>query len=146
MVKAMLIARRSPDESQFLNDLIMFIAWSGARGGDEIFSVRTPAGLKIPLTGQVVRDQIKDTCKRLGLPPNYLSSHYLRKEAVGASEDDRRDRGNYAPDSQVLNTTYDYATGRGPFASNSLPGGYQPTVTDLRRILPAARPATSHHA
>ena len=43
--------------------------------------------------------------------------------ALGASEDDRRDRGNYAPNSQVMNTTYDYATGLGPLAANSLVGG-----------------------
>jgi hypothetical protein len=30
--------------------------------------------------------------------------------AQGVTEDDRRDRGNYAAGSQVMNTTYDYAT------------------------------------
>ena len=104
-------------------------------------------GGKIALTGRAVRDQIKDTCERLGFPPNHFSSHSLRKGAIthmranGASEDDRRDRGNYAPGSQVMNTTYDYSTGLGPLASNSLPGAQQPTVTDIQRILPAARPA-----
>lgn len=103
VVKAKLIAWRSPDESQFLNDLVMFLSRSGATGGDELLSIRTPAGLKISLTGRVVRDQIKDTCRRLGLPPNYFSSHSLYKGSVTqmranrASEDDRRDRGNYAP-------------------------------------------------
>lgn len=93
-----------------------------------------------------MRDQIKDTCRRLGLPPDYFSSHSLRKGAIthmranGASEDDRRDRGNYAPGSQVMNSTYDYVTGLGPLASNSLPGACQPTVTDLQRIVPASRP------
>ena len=93
-----------------------------------------------------MRDQIKDTCRRLGLPPYYFSSHSLRKGAIthmranGASEGDRRDRGNYAPGSQVMNSTYDYVTGLGPLASNSLPGACQPTVTDLQSIVPASRP------
>ena len=98
-----------------------------------------------------MRDQIKASCKRLGLPPNYFSSHSLRKGAIthmranGASEDDRRDRGNYAP-SEVMNSTYDYATGLGPLASNSLPNAQQPTITDLQRILPAVRPVPSNEA
>ena len=146
VVKAKLIGRRSSDESVFLSELVLFITRCGSRGDDELFCVRTTAGAKTSLTGRIVRDQIKETCKRLGLPPNHFSSHSLRKGAVthmraaGASEDDRRDRGNYAPGSQVMNATYDYATGLGPLAANSLPGGYQPTVTDLHRILPAIRP------
>ena len=59
--------------------------------------------------------------------------------ASGATEDDRRDRGNYAPGSQVMNQTYDYATGLGPLAANSLPGGYQPSIADVQRLLPAKR-------
>ena len=46
----------------------------------------------------------------------------------GVSEDDRRDRGNNVPGSQIMNDTYDYAMGLGPLASNSLPGACQPTV------------------
>ena len=149
VVKAKLIGRRSPDESQFLSELVMFLARSKNRGSDELFSIRNATGEKIALTGRAVRDQIKDTCRRLGLPPNYFSSHSLRKgsvthmRATGVSEDDRRDRGNYAPGSQVMNATYDYATGLGPLAANSLPGGYQPTISDLHRILPAQRPVSS---
>ena len=106
VVKAKLIGRRSSDESQFLSDLALRC---GFRGSDELFSVRTAAGAKTALTGRTVRDQIKETCRRLGLPPNHFSSHSLRKGAVshmraaGASEDDRLDRGNYAPSSQVMN-------------------------------------------
>ena len=152
VVKAKLIGRRSLDESTFLDELVLFIARSGASGGDALFSVRNATGIKTSLTGRAVRDHIKDTCRRLGLPPNYFSSHSLRKGAVthmranGASEDDRRDRGNYAPGSQVMHTTYDYTTGLGPLASNSLPGAQQPTITDLQRILPATRSASHLNA
>ena len=153
VVKAKLIGRRSLDESKFLSELALFVTRSGARGTDELFSVRNAAGDKTSLTGRAVRDQIKETCRRLGLPPNYFSSHSLRKGAVThmrangvVSEDDRRDRGNYAPGSQVMNDTYDYAVGLGPLASNDLPGAVQPTITDLQRILPAARSAPSLNA
>ena len=76
---------------------------------------------------------------------NYFGSHSLRKGAItemrsiGASEDDRRDRRNYTPNSQVMNTTYDYGAGIGPLASNSLVGGLKPTVEDARRLMPPVR-------
>ena len=66
--------------------------------------------------------------------------------AAGATEDDRRDRGNYAPGSQIMNLTYDYATRMEPLAANSLPGGYQPTISDARRLLPIKRSTTSRDA
>jgi hypothetical protein len=144
--RAKLIGRRSDDESRFLSELVTFIVRSGTRGSDELFSIRSAGGAKTSLSGRTVRDHIKDTCRRLGLPPSHFSSHSLRKGAVthmranGVSEDDRRDRGNYAPGSQVMNNTYDYVTGLGPLASNSLPGAQPPTITDIQRILPAARP------
>jgi hypothetical protein len=93
------------------------------------------------LSGFTVRKEIK----RLGLPAQHFSSHSLRKRgvtqmrALGASEDDRRNRGNWAPGSQIMNDTYDYGHGLGPLAAGSLPGGYLPSVTDNQRILPAAR-------
>jgi hypothetical protein len=55
--------------------------------------------------------------------------------ASGAMEDDRRDRGNYAPGSQVMNLTYDYATGLGPLAANGLTGGHRPSVADVHRLV-----------
>ena len=54
--------------------------------------------------------------------------------SLGASEDDRRDRGNYAPNCQVMNVTYDYGTGIGPLTSNSLVGGHKPTVEDVTLV------------
>ena len=56
--------------------------------------------------------------------------------AQGASEDDRRDRGNYAAGSQVMNQMYNYATGLGPRASNSLEGGHRLGKEDLKRMIP----------
>ena len=144
-VKAKLVGRRSPEESEFLDDLIDFIVHARAKGNEELFSFRKEDGSRKVLKARAVREELKDTCTRNKLPPDYFSAHSLRKGAItqmralGASEDDRRDRGSYAPNSQVMNETYDYATGLGPLASNSLRGGYKPTITDVKRLIPAER-------
>jgi hypothetical protein len=59
--------------------------------------------------------------------------------AQGASEHDRRDRGNYSVGSAVkieeilvMNSVYDYATGLGPLASNSLD---RLNTRDLKRMV-----------
>ena len=144
-VKAKLIGRRSPEESEFMDDLIDFIVHARSKGDEELFSFRKEDGSRTVLKARTVREELKDTCRKNGLPPNYFSAHSLRKGAIthmralGASEDDRRDRGNYAPNSQVMNETYDYATGLGPLASNSLEGGHKPTLSDVMRLIPAVR-------
>ena len=59
--------------------------------------------------------------------------------SAGVSEDDRRDRGNYAPGSQVMNDTYNYSSGMGPLAANSLEGGRKVSVSDIQRLIPLPR-------
>lgn len=148
LVKPKVIGRRSPEESQFLDDLLEFVMRSGAHGRDELFSHIQADGKKVALRGKSIREELKKACALHGLPPSYFSSHSLRKGAVthmraaGAPEDDRRDRGNYAPGSQVMNSTYDYATGLGPLAANSLSGGWVPSLEHVRRLIPAKR---EHH-
>ena len=128
-----------------MDDLVYFMMMSGAYGTDPLFSFRVGTGPKVALTGFAVRHEVKSAITRQGLPSEHFSAHSLRKggitqmRALGASEDDRRDRGNYAPGSQVMNQTYDYAQGLGPLAAESLTGGYLPSVTDVQRILPAPR-------
>jgi hypothetical protein len=138
-VKDKLVGRRSTEESIFLDDIIMFIAHSGARGDEELLSCDRPDGKRLALSSRAVRDMLKTTVREEGLPELYFSSHSLRKGAIthmralGASEDDRRERGMFAVGSNVMNTTYDYAvTGLGPSASNSLEGGHKPTARQLR--------------
>jgi hypothetical protein len=146
--KAKLIGRRSVVESEFLDDLIEFIVHSGGRGDEELFGFCKQDGSMTVLKARLVRDEMKDIAARNDLPPNHFSAHSLRKGSIthmraqGATEDDRRDRGNYAAGSQVVNTTYDYATGLGPLASNNLEGGRKPTLTDLKRLIPARRRST----
>ena len=145
VVKAKLIARRSVEESQFLEDLVLFIVKSGSEGEDYLFSYRRADGRSISLWGNRVRQEIKDACELRHLPPTYFSSHSLRKASItamrsaGVSEDDRRDRGNYAPGSQVMNDTYDYSSGMGPLAANSLEGGRKVSVSDIQRLIPIPR-------
>ena len=145
LVKPKIVGRRSAEEGAFLDDLADFMLRSGSTGKDELFSVRVGASPCVKLRSRDIREVLKDTCETNGLDYNYFSSHSLRKGAItemrslGASEDDRRDRGNYAPNSQVMNITYNYGTGIGPLASNSLVGGHKPTIEDLRRLIPPAR-------
>lgn len=144
---AKLLGRRSPAEAQFLDDIIEFIVNAGARGNEGLFSCRRSSGSRATLKASTVREALKETCRLHGLPPDFFSSHSFRKGAIthmraqGASEDDRRDRGSYAPGSQVMNSTYDYAVGLGPLASNSLQGGYKPTLDHVKRLIPAVRQA-----
>ena len=145
LVKPKIIGRRSIEESEFLDNLMDFIVHSGTTGTDELFSFRGEGGSRVKLRSRDVRDALKRACEENGLDPSYFSAHSLRKGAItemrslGASEDDRRDRGNYAPNSQVMNVTYDYGTGIGPLASNCLVGGHKPTIEDVRRLIPPAR-------
>jgi integrase len=144
-VKPKLLARRSDEEAQFLEDLATYVIRSGARGRDEVFLFRKLDGTEVPLRSRTIRDDLKKTCEINGLPSAYFSSHSLRKVAVthmraaGATEEDRRDRGNYSAGSQVMNQTYDYAVGLGPLASNSLPSAWRLGLRDVKLLIPTAR-------
>ena len=145
VVKPKLIGRRSPEEATFLDDLASWLIHSGNGGSEEVFSFHKQDGTVSVLTGRTVRDELKTACEQNGLPPSFFSSHSLRKggithmRAKGSTEEDRRDRGNYSAGSMVMNNTYDYATGLGPLASNSLVGGHKPNKDDLLRLLPPGK-------
>jgi hypothetical protein len=82
VVKPKLIARRSTEEAQFLDDLVAWITHSGTTGTYEVFSYRKSDGTLVRLTGRSVRDKIKKPCASDGLPPDYFSAHSLRKGAI----------------------------------------------------------------
>jgi hypothetical protein len=147
VVKPKLIGRRSPEEATFLDDLASWLTRSGTTGKDELFSFRKRDGKIAVLTGRTIREELKKTCEINQLPSACFSSHSLRKGAIthmraqGATEDDRRDRGNYSAGSNIMNSTYDYATGLGPLGSNGLEGGHRFDKSDLQRLLPPAKKA-----
>ena len=147
ITKGKMVGRRSESESRVLDDLITFLLRSGGLGNENLFSFRVGTAPQVSLTSFAVRKEIKQACTRQGLPAKHFSSHSLRKggvtqmRALGASKDDRHDRGNWAFGSQVMNDTYDYGVELGPLATESLTGGYLPSVTDIQHILPALREA-----
>ena len=98
------------------------------------------------LSAEMIRTAVKDMAIAAGLPPNKFSSHSLRKggmsqmRGLGASADDRRDRGNYADGSSVGDTIYDYSVvALGPLACNmnlGLCNSIKPTTEHVGRCLP----------
>ena len=145
VIKPKIIGTRSQEERRFLLDIVIFLAHSGTVGSDLLFSFHSEKKQHVVLRAKSVRDELKNTCKLHGLPEEMFSAHSLRKgamsdmRALGASEDDRRDRGNYAATSTVMAESYEYATGPGPLACMALVGGYLPTTDHLRRFLPPSR-------
>ena len=147
-IKAKVIGRRSPEEAQFLDDLIAFIAFSGVKLTDELFCryltrKNSDRVDRKTLSARMIRDAIKGICTYAGLPPDHFSSHSLRKratthmKAIGVSESDMLDRGGYVAGSQVMRQVYDYHSGaQGPLASNSKAGGTMPTTQDVWSWLP----------
>ena len=155
-MKMKLIGRRTPEEGQFLDDLISWVTHSGVTEADRLFSRYTELKCgrrsKKELTARMIRDQIKETCALENLPAEHFSSHSLRKaatthmRALGASEEDMRDRGGYASGSRVMTYTYDYSSaGHGPLSSNALNGGARPDVQDILRFIPQARNTDRAH-
>jgi hypothetical protein len=145
VVKAKVLGRRSPEETEYLEDMMLFISRSRSKGSDELFSYRKADGRKFVLRARTVRQEIKAEAVSAGLPPDLFSSHSLRKgsithmRATGASEDDRRDRGGYAPNSHIMHETYDYVSGLGALAASGLPQAKVPDASDVRRLIPAKR-------
>lgn len=144
-VKAKQLGRRSVEESLFLDDLIQFIVHAKAQGTEELFSFRKANGDRVALTGRAVRDEVKSTCERYGLDPDCFSAHSLRKGgithmgALGSSAEHMLARGNYAPNSRIMSQIYDQSVGLGPLGASSLLTGHKPTVTDVKRLIPARR-------
>lgn len=155
-MKMKLIGRRTPEEGQFLDDLVSWVTHSQVKEVDRLFSryteLRCGKWSKKELSARMIRDQIKETCVIENLPAEHFSSHSLRKaatthmRALGASEEDMRDRGGYASGSRVMARTYDYSSaGHGPLSSNMLNGGARPDVDDIRRFIPQVKNKDGAH-
>jgi hypothetical protein len=122
---------------------------SSAAGDEEMLSCARPDGSRLALRSRTVREELKRTCEVDGLPPSHFSTDFSRRGAVtrirglGASGDDRRDRGNNVPGSQVMNSTHVYADGLGPSLTSSLLGGYRSTLRSRRRRTNPRGPSVS---
>lgn len=81
-VKDKLIARRSPEEAEFLEDIVKFVVNGGARGEEEMLSCCRPDGSRLALRSRTIRDKLKRTCQSNGLPSTNFRSHSLRKGAI----------------------------------------------------------------
>jgi hypothetical protein len=96
----------------------------------------------VVLTG---RDEVKNTCGRYGLDPDCFSAHSLRKSgithmgAIGSSAEHMLTRGSYAPNPRTMSQMNDQSVGLGPLGASSLQTGHKPTVTDVKRLMPARR-------
>ena len=147
-VKAKVVGRRSTEEAQFLDDLVLFVAFSGVKPTDELFfrylarKTSNQCDRKI-LWGKMARNAVKGICKDAGLPPDHFSSHSLRKaattqmRAMEVTESDMLDRGGYVEGSQVMRAVYNYHSGgQGPLASNTNAGGTRLTTQDVWSWLP----------
>ena len=149
--KKKLIARRSREESEWLDDLVVWLVNSHLVAEDLIFTrymAKTVGGkmFKKRLSAEMMRCAVKDMAVNAGFPPERFSAHSLRKggmsqmRGLGASSDDRRDRGNNADGSNVYDTVYDYSTvALGPLACNvnlGAQGTVKPLVDHVGRCLP----------
>ena len=81
-VKAKVVGRRSIEEAQFLDDLVLFVAFSGVKPTDELFCrylARRNSNQcdRKTLWGKMVRNAVKGICKDAGLPPDHFLSHSL---------------------------------------------------------------------
>ena len=148
--KKKVIGRRSEEEGQWLDDLVEWISRVDLKKDDQIFTrykAKSVGGKvhKKRLTAEMVRVAVKDMATVAGFPSDKFSSHSLRKggmtqmRGLGASADDRRDRGNYADGSVIFDTIYDYSTvALGPLACNMNVGlgtSLKPTTEHVGRCL-----------
>ena len=99
--KMKLIGRRTLEEGQFLVELVSWVIHSGVTEARHT-ELKCGRKSKKELTARMIRDQIKETCALENLPVEHFSSHSLHKaapthmRALGASEEDTKDRGGYA--------------------------------------------------
>ena len=74
-VKAKTVGRRSVEESQFLDDLVTFIAFSKVLPSDELFCryLERKSGTvdRKRLQGRMVRETVKGVCRDAGLSADY---------------------------------------------------------------------------
>jgi hypothetical protein len=140
-----LIGRRSAEERRFLEDLVAFAIRSGAGPQEPFFSrwAKQPNGQvkHRKCQSKMVSGAIKETIALEGLDPAKFAFHSLRKasvtqmNALGVSKEDVNNRGNYAAESKVPDTTYNhFSSAVGPLAANRNQGRTRPGREDIAKL------------
>ena len=73
VVKLKIVGRHSVEESEFLDDLLNFVAHSGSTRKDELFSFRCGANTRVKLRSRDVQEALKRACEENGLDFDYFS-------------------------------------------------------------------------
>ena len=107
------IMRRTPIESQVVDDLCDWVMNTGVKEGDEFLTrYHAGTGARKVVTRKEVGEAIKLCAETLELPSQFFSTKSLRKgfashcEAVKVPEEDRNKRGSWAVGSKVPQNHY----------------------------------------
>ena len=143
------IARRTPRESNTLDDLLEWCLKSGSMSQEPLFSRRTLIKGKQShkkLQSKMLTQAIKGAALRLNMDPSEFASHSIRKGAVtqmnafGCAIEETNSRGNYSKSSKMVQTVYNHdSTGRGPLAASSSSVGRDITRDDIAKHLKVTR-------
>ena len=107
------IMRRTPAESQVVDDLCDWVMWSGVKQNDPFFTRYDPlSGSRKVVTRKEVTQEIKGCARRRGMPEGLFCTRSLRKgyathsKAVGVAREDMLARGAWSDRSTVPETHY----------------------------------------
>jgi hypothetical protein len=126
-----------------LNDLTEWVLKSGVEEHENLTTRHWVTGDKDSSRTTIrrdIREQIKITCRALGLNPLHFATKSLRSgftTQYGTSGYDPRERnarGGWAKKSVVPDTNYDFTVGKGAF-SVAASSGVSLTVNDMKRLV-----------
>lgn len=128
------IMRRSPEESQLLDDLVEWVTHANLSGDDRLFVVKIGAK-PLHLRAKDIRGGVKNSADRCGVPRRHFSTSSGRKffatqmSLAGAPREEIRAVGGWSENSTVPDTHYNRASSlRGSLAMLA-----DPTVPRLRK-------------
>ncbi len=136
------IARRSPEEEQLLDDLTEWVMHAALVKGDLFFTIKAGNGKPKRLQQSDMRKELKESCVRLNVPPEHFSLSSARRfyatqtdlAGISAAE---RNQGQWAAGSRVPDNHYSRAsTLRGSLATLSMPGVQRLSRCDIMQLIP----------
>ena len=135
-----IVARRSDEESQLLDDIVEWVKRGEIEGGEKVFTIKVNKERPRLLRSCEVAKAVKDSAARLGLPQQHFSTSSARKvfanqmDLPGVSKEERNAVGGWAEKSSVPDKHYSRAGDlRGDFA---VLGESRMSLGDLKRIVP----------